>query len=328
MNSPDYSPSPVELEIRRVRELTKARRNGEALDALEPLLSQFPENRDLLYLQAMNLRFLSRFQEALAVLEKLQQLHPRYSRLYQERGHCQVALRNAPAAIEAFLRGVNINPALPASWAMLQRLYGMTGDAKNAATAGEHVAKLRSLPPPVVEATSLFSDGDLTPAENIIRAFLVHHGDHIEAMRLLARIGLERDVLDDAELLLEAVLKIVPDYRSARFDYARTLYRRQKCAQSRAEMEKLLTLDPHNREYLKQYAASCVGPRGLRAHHRAVPPPADRHAAAQCRSRRPAPVDRARAEDPGSAAANPSRTTRPPSPIGRTSARPGGAWPT
>src|SRR5580698_3621924 len=107
---PAYSPSPVELEIRRVRELTKARRNGEALGALEPLLSQFPENRDLLYLEAMNLRFLSRFQEALAVLEKLQQLHPRYSRLYQERGHCQVALRNAPAAVEAFLRGVNINP--------------------------------------------------------------------------------------------------------------------------------------------------------------------------------------------------------------------------
>ncbi len=40
-------------------------------------------------------------------------------------------------------------------------------------------------------------------------------------MRLLARIGLERDVLDDAELLLESVLKLAPDYRAARFDYAR-----------------------------------------------------------------------------------------------------------
>jgi tetratricopeptide (TPR) repeat protein len=256
---PAYSPTPVELEIRRIRELTKARRNGEALGALEPLLSQFPENRDVLYLQALNLRFLSRFNEALDVLERLQQLHPRYSRLYQERGHCRVALRDAPGAIEAFLWGVNINAALPASWDMLQRLYGMTGDTKNAATAGEHVAKLRSLPPPIVEAASLFSDGELAPAESILRAFLLRHGNHIEAMRLLARIGLERDVLDDAELLLESVLKLAPDYRAARFDYARALYRRQKCAQSRAEIEKLLALDPHNREYLKQYAASCVG---------------------------------------------------------------------
>jgi tetratricopeptide (TPR) repeat protein len=256
---PAYVPTAVELEIRRIRTLTKARHNAEALGPLERLLAQFPENRDALYLQAMNLRFLSRCNEALVVLARLQQLHPRYSRLYQERGHCYVALRDAPKAIDAFLHGVNINPALPASWDMLQRLYRMTGDENNAATAGEHVVKLQSLPRPVTEATSLFSDGDLLPAENIIRAFLLQHGDHIEAMRLLARIGMERDVLDDAELLLESVLKLAPDYRSARFDYARTLYRRQKCAQSRAEMETLLKLDPDNREYLKHYAASCVG---------------------------------------------------------------------
>ena len=75
MNSPElpaHSPSPVELEISRLRELTKARRHGEALGALEPLLSAFPENRDALYLQAMNLRFLGRFDEAFGVLERLQ----------------------------------------------------------------------------------------------------------------------------------------------------------------------------------------------------------------------------------------------------------------
>jgi len=249
----------VELDLGGVRELTKARRHREALGALEPLLSQFPEERDLLYLQALNLRFLSRFDEALGVLECLQRLHPRYSRLYQERGHCYVALRDAPKAIDAFLRGVNINPALPASWSMLQGLYRMTGDSKNAATAAEHVATLQKLPPPIVEATGLFSDGELTPAENIVRAYLQTHGDHVEGMRLLARIGLEHDVLDDAELLLESVLKLAPDYRAARLDYARTLYRRQKYVQARQETEKLLALDPENREYLKQYAAACVG---------------------------------------------------------------------
>jgi tetratricopeptide (TPR) repeat protein len=260
MNSlPAHSPSPVELEISRIRELTTARRYGEALGGLEPLLSQFPENRDALYLQAMNLRFLNRFDDALEVLERLQRFHPRYSRLYQERGHCYVALRDAPRAIDAFLRGVNINPSLPASWGMLQSLYRMTGDEKNAATAAEHVAKLQSLAPPVVRASSLFSDGELTPAENIVRAYLQTHGDHVEAMRLLARIGLERDVLDDAELLLESVLKLAPDYRAARLDYARALYRRQKYLQAQQQTEKLLALDPENREYLKQHAASCVG---------------------------------------------------------------------
>jgi tetratricopeptide (TPR) repeat protein len=256
---PAHQPSSVELEINRIRELTKARRHGEALIALDPLLSQFPENRDALYLRAMNLRFLNRFDEALGVLERLQTLHPRYSRLYQERGHCYVALRDAPKAIDAFLRGVNINPALPSSWSMLQTLYRMSRDEKNAATAAEHVATLQKMPPPIVQATDLFSDGELTPAENIVRAYLQKHGDHVEGMRLLARIGLERDVLDDAELLLESVLKLAPDYRAARLDYARALYRRQKYFRAQLEMETLLALDSENREYLKQYAASCVG---------------------------------------------------------------------
>jgi hypothetical protein len=35
-----------------------------------------------------------------------------------------------------------------------------------------------------MNATALFSDGDLTPAEQIVRAYLLKHGDHIEAMRL------------------------------------------------------------------------------------------------------------------------------------------------
>jgi hypothetical protein len=78
-------------------------------------------------------------------------------------------------------------------------------------------------------------------------------------MRLLARIGLERDVLDDAELLLESALTLAPDYHAARLDYANALYRRQKYHQARQEMDKLLAVDPGNREYLKQYAAACVG---------------------------------------------------------------------
>jgi tetratricopeptide (TPR) repeat protein len=142
---------------------------------------------------------------------------------------------------------------------MLQRLYRMTGDSARAAIAAQHLATLRNLPPPILQAGSLFSDGELTPAENIVRAFLLQQGDNVEALRLLARIGLQRDVLDDAELLLESVLKLAPQYRAARADYARALCRRQKYQQSREQMQLLLDQDPDNREYLKQYAAACLG---------------------------------------------------------------------
>ena len=252
-------PSPVELEVRRARERLKSRDYAGALRAAEALAVEVPENRDVLYLIAVSLRFLGKIPEALAALERLEQLHPRFSRLYQERGHCYVALRDAPQAIDAFLKGVNINPALPASWGLLEGLYRMTGQPENARTAAAHIATLKDLPPEILTATGLFSDGDWLPAENMVRAYLLKHGNHVEGMRLLARIGMERNVWDDAEILLEAVLTLAPDYHAARYDYARVLLERHKYLRTREELEKLLKLEPKNRSYLTLYATTIVG---------------------------------------------------------------------
>jgi tetratricopeptide (TPR) repeat protein len=208
---------------------------------------------------AVSQRFLNDVPGALATLELLERHHPTFSRLYQERGHCYVALRDAPRAIEAYLTGVNINPALPASWKQLEVLYRMTGQPENAGMAAAHVATLKNLPPEVVNAKALFSDGDLALAENTVRAYLLKHGNHVEAMRLLALIGIEREVLDDAELLLDAVLELAPDYHAARYDYARVLLDRHRHLRAREELEKLLKLDPANRQYLTTYATACVG---------------------------------------------------------------------
>jgi tetratricopeptide (TPR) repeat protein len=256
---PSTLSSPVEFEVRRIRELTQGQRHAEALAAAEALTVTASQNCDVLYLIAVNQRCLRRFSEALATLERLEQQHPRFSRLYQERGHCCVAMRDVPRAIDAFRRGVNINPALTASWSMLERLYRMTADAKNEALAAEQVVTLRTLPPEVVRAGSLFSDGELTHAENILRAYLLRVGSHTEAMRLLARIEIERGVFEEAELLLEAVLKLVPDYRAARHDYVRALVERHKYLQAREELETLLKLEPGNVQYLALYAAAYVG---------------------------------------------------------------------
>jgi len=252
-------PSPVETEVQRIRSLLEGKRYPAALAAAQDLLAAVPENRDVLYLMAVALRYLQRIPEALATLDRLEALHSGYSRLYQERGYCQVALRDAPRAIEAFLRAVHINPALPGSWATLQSLYRLIGQPGNAAMAAGHVAALQQLPPEVVTATSLFSDGELLAAEHLVRAFLLRAGNHVEAMRLLARIGLARDVLDDAELLLEAVLDLAPDYHAARLDYANVLLRRHRHPQAIAELQKLLKVDPGNRAYRTTYATACVG---------------------------------------------------------------------
>src|ERR1700722_1901988 len=115
--------SRIEAEVVRIRASLQANEFAPALQAAAALLVEVPENRDVLYMIAVAQRYLRRIPDALKTLERLQSFHPNYSRLYQERGHCYVGLRQAEPAIEAFLRAVNINDALPASWEALQGLY-------------------------------------------------------------------------------------------------------------------------------------------------------------------------------------------------------------
>jgi predicted Zn-dependent protease len=251
--------SPVELEVGRLRRLQQSGDHADALTGAQALLAQVPENRDVLLILATSQRCLGQIDAAEATLARLERLSTRFSRLHQERGMCFVARKDAPNAIQSLLAAVNINPALPASWSMLDGLYRMTGDLDNAATAAAHVETLKTLAPDVVRATAHFSDGDIGLAEQIIRPYLLKHGDDPEAMRLLARIGIELEVLNDAETLLEAVLARLPEYHAARYDYAQTLIKRQKHAEARVEVDKLLAQDPANTDYLTLASTVEVG---------------------------------------------------------------------
>ena len=258
-SEPVAAPSSVELEVQRIRGLVQARRFEEAVTAAGSLRSLYPENRDVLYLLALAQRHGGRIADALDTLADMERHHPRASRLYQERGHCHVALKDAPRAIEAYERAVQINPALPAAWGMLESLYKMAGDDGQQQVAAAHVRKLKSVPPDVIAATGLFCEGELTAAENLTRAYLLRFGDDVEAMRLLARIGVAREVLDDAEVLLAAALKMAPDYIELRRDYACVLLDRHKDAEAIAHLDDLLKLDPKNVDYRTLRATATVG---------------------------------------------------------------------
>lgn len=261
-------PTPVETEVRRIRALLERSDFSQACAAAQALRAEAPENRDVLYVLAVAQRYLQRIPDALATLAELERHHPRYGRLFQERGHCYVAVRAAEPAIEAYARAVELNSSLPASWTALERLYRMTGRAADASSAAGQCAHLAALPPEVVTAFSMYADGEILEAEKLIRHYLLTHGDHVEAMRLLAQIGLDLDVADDAEVLLENVLLLEPEHRVARYEYALVLLKRHKHVQARAQMEMLLKNDPRNRAYRTTYATVCTG---LADYDRALP---------------------------------------------------------
>ncbi|HEV2732983.1 MAG TPA: sulfotransferase [Terriglobales bacterium] len=243
----------------RIRELSKLGHHSEALAAAETLALKEPQHRDALYLVAANQRCLNQINEALTTLERLERQHPKFSLLFQERGSCFMTLGDAPRAIDAFLQAVNLNPALTQSWIMLERLYRATGEVKGAVAAREQVSRLQRLPPQVVRAGSLFSEGELAVAEEILRAYLNHGGNHAEAFRLLARIEQQCYGFDEAERLLEAALQIAPNYRAARLDYVRVLLDGQKYLKAHEVAGSLLELEPGNKDLLSLYAVACVG---------------------------------------------------------------------
>lgn len=214
--------------------------------------------RDTLLQRARELRARERIPEALAVLARLHQLHPRFSRLHQERGHCHVLQRDASAAVDALREAVRLNPTLPASWDMLEQLHRLRGETAEAAFAAERLAVLKQLPPEVVAADSLLADGDAETAETILRDYLRRIGDNVGALRLLARIRQTQGAPEEAASLLEAALERAPDYHAARLDYAMLLLALQQPLPARREAEHLLGHDPDHRDYRKLYGAACV----------------------------------------------------------------------
>jgi len=243
---PNTSPSRIEAEVGRARSLLQKRQFSQALGAAEALLAEFPENRDVLYLIAVSQRYLGRISDALTTLGRFENLHPDYGRLFQERGHCYRALGDVPAAIASYQKAVDRNAALPASWKALSALCKSAGRIAEAENAANVAASLEQLPAAVVTANSLFSEGETHAAEQMIRQFLQQHPAHIEGMRLLARIGMKLEILDDAEFLLESVLEFAPDYHAARYDYAQVLIDRQKHAEALQEIRRLLAIEPRN----------------------------------------------------------------------------------
>jgi len=260
-------PAAAPADLAQIHVLLRTQNFAAALAAAEALLVAQPGHRDAQLFAAMAQRRLHRLPEALQTLASLEQQQPRFSRLYEERGRCYVELRQAPEAIQAFLTAVNLNHALPGSWSMLEGLYRMTGEAGNAAMAGSHVATLKNLPADIVIATAFFMDGDLDAAEALIRAWLLNNGDHVEGMRLLARVGIARRIYDDPELLLAAVLERAPDYRAARQEYAGVLIELHRHAEARRQLAMLMKDEPQSRALRMLDAAALVG---LGEHERAI----------------------------------------------------------
>ena len=238
--------------------LLKQQRFGDSLATAEAVLEEAPENTQALFLTAVSLRYLKRFDDALRTLHRLTHLAPDYGRAWQEIGHNYRDTQKASRACGAYARATELNPGLMAAWRSLAELRQRSGDAEGARVAASNFKRLADLPRELVTVTSQLHEGKIYKAEKICRHFLQNHPHHPEAMRLLAAIGMELHIYDDAEFLLESVLELKPDFDLARMDYVKVLHQRQKFSEAWEAAAELRRRMPGNLAAELAYANECA----------------------------------------------------------------------
>ena len=229
-----------------------------ALDALQKLLKSRPDDPEALYMSAVCLRYTQQYQASLDTLAQLKSVQPEHGRAHQEEGYNQRALGNKDKAMQAFERACFYNPALIASYKARIDFHTQRGESARLAHAQEQLKQLLAMPKPLVAVVDLISMGKLLRAEELCRAFLKKIPHHVEAMRLLADIGMRLGILEDAELLLHSASLLAPNNISVHIDYIQVLRKRQQHLKAQDQAQQLLERDPTNPQFQSLFAVQCM----------------------------------------------------------------------
>ena len=244
------------------KELIRTARFDQAISLLENFPDSGPDDDDrteALYMLAVAQRYNKQPGEALATLDTLLGENPEYARAHQERGHLFLSLNRSQDAARAYASAVDLNPALHASLKALVNLEQRAGRQQQAQLARERLDFLTRLPPELVNVLDLIHENKLYKAERLCRDYLQGHRHHIEAMRLLAEIGIRMGIYDDAEFLLESCVEFAPEHVQARIDYVNILIRKTRFEKAHEQARRLLELDPDNPGFQSTLATTLVG---------------------------------------------------------------------
>jgi tetratricopeptide (TPR) repeat protein len=248
----------IDSSLRSIQEMIVAEQFDSALKSLAELRCAVPDNAEALYMSAVCHRYMNEYDTALDYLAELKSLIPEHGRAHQEEGHTYRAMGHMNEALQAYSRAARYNPALKASLRGQWEILSAKGLGQQASQIKAQLDRLDGLPKPLLAVSDLIAQGKLLKAEDICRQFLQKVPHHVEAMRLLADIGIRLGVLDDAEFLLESAIKFEPDNMQIRIDYIQALRKRQKFQQALEHTQQLLDVSPNNPRFLSLFAVESM----------------------------------------------------------------------
>jgi len=208
------------------------------------ILRLFPDELNSQYVLACVTRRNGATETAINLLEAIVGKAPDFARAHQELGLCYADQGQVHEAIAALQKALSVEKKLPDSWRALGELFLVDGDEASSREAFNQFLILTSHDAEIVRAVQLFRSGKIGQAEQICRKYLMDNPTNVTAIRLLADIGIQVGVLEDAENLLKRALQLAPDFNLARLNYANVLSKREKLDQALAQVELLLEQDP------------------------------------------------------------------------------------
>jgi tetratricopeptide (TPR) repeat protein len=246
--TPQLNTGNLESAIKHAMHLLSLGQFGLAREKAEAILRTYPNEVNCLLVVAVVMREQGDNETALKRLLTLLKRAPEFALAQQELGFAYAEAGRLTEAITALKRAVAIEPKMPASWKLMGELFLANGDEKSSTEAINQSLLASSLEPDVIRTAELFKAGKIAHAERLCRRFLMQHPDNVNAIRLLADIGIKIGMLDDAEKLLVRCLELAPAFHVARLNYAHVLSKKEKLAQALTQVDQLLKAQP-KKEY-------------------------------------------------------------------------------
>jgi len=241
--------------LETARKATRENEPARVIDACEKALAIAPGHKQFEFMQGAALRRAGEHKKAEPLLRGVVASVPDLAAAHLELGLDLLSLGRLAAARQSLETAVSIDSTLKPAWIALCDIRSTEGDHPGAAEAYRRSLGTTEQDPVLQKAFDLYSKGRVGVAEGICREYLRQRPMDVDAIRLLAQIGIDLGVVDEAIKLLERCLELAPDFHFARSNYITALGRQQRFDKALEEMGRLEKVDPGNLAYSSQSAA-------------------------------------------------------------------------
>ena len=223
---------------------------------IDDLKSRHPDNPNIQYVECLLFRLQGRLREARDSLEDLTGRVRDHARAYQELATVSLALNSPESAYNAAESAVAIDSSLISCWQYLVPLR-QTFQPSGVASAKRQLEFLKGLPAELRTVISYLASNRLLDAERLVKFFLRSNKTHPEGMRLLAEVLTRKNILDEAQFLLETLVELQPQMVPAQLQLFHVLMRRQRFHAAFEVADKLRREFPSDQHEIKRaYTAS------------------------------------------------------------------------